>query len=187
VSSDGFDEPDRSQPAYQEVLEEIREAVSDRGRGVRSRGQRLPTRGAPESQEMNLEMQYLVSVIGDTPGRTTPEEQAAIEVFDGRLKAEGCWVFAGGLDLPGSATVVDSRGGEAMFTDGPFVESKEYLAGFWILEAPDLYVALRLAAEGPGPATPGSRCGRSCKQGRRHGAVGQWPADGVVPPARVPG
>ena len=35
-----------------------------------------------------------------------------------------------------------------MFTDGPFLESKEYLAGFWIIEAADLDVALKLAAEG---------------------------------------
>jgi hypothetical protein len=35
-----------------------------------------------------------------------------------------------------------------MFTDGPFLESKEYLAGFWIIEAPDPGVALGLAAEG---------------------------------------
>jgi hypothetical protein len=47
VSSDGFDESDRSQPAYQKVLKEIREAVSDRGRGVRCRGERPSTRGAP--------------------------------------------------------------------------------------------------------------------------------------------
>ena len=47
VSSDGFDESDRSQPAYQKILKDIREAVSDRGRGVRSRGERPPTRGAP--------------------------------------------------------------------------------------------------------------------------------------------
>jgi hypothetical protein len=93
-------------------------------------------------------MQYLVSVIDDTAGLATTEEQAAIDVFNGRLEAEGYWVFAGGLGSPGSATVVDSRGGEALFTDGPFVESKEYLAGFWIIEAADLDVALRLAAEG---------------------------------------
>jgi hypothetical protein len=93
-------------------------------------------------------MQYLVSVIGDTPGRTTPEEQAAIEVFDDRLQAEGYWVFAGGLGSPSSATVIDNRGGEAMITDGPFLESKEYLAGFWIIEAPGLDVVLKLAAEG---------------------------------------
>jgi hypothetical protein len=94
-------------------------------------------------------MQYLVSVIDDTAGLATPDEMAAINAFnDDRLKAEGYWVFAGGLGAPTSATVIDNRGGEAVFTDGPFLESKEYLAGFWIIEAPDLDVALKLAAEG---------------------------------------
>jgi len=93
-------------------------------------------------------MQYLVSVIDGTAGLATADEQAAIDVFNDRLMAEGYWVFAGGLAAPSSATVIDNRGEEAMFTDGPFVESKEYLAGFWILEAPDLDVVLKLAAEG---------------------------------------
>jgi hypothetical protein len=93
-------------------------------------------------------MQYLVSVINDTAALATPEEMAAIDVFNDRLQAEGHWVFAGGLGSPSSATVIDNRGGEAMFTDGPFLESKEYLAGFWIMEAADLDVALKLAAEG---------------------------------------
>ena len=93
-------------------------------------------------------MQYLVSVIDDTAGLATPEEEAAIDVFNDRLKAEGHWVFAGGLAAPSSATVIDNRGEEAMFTDGPFLESKEYLAGFWIIEAADLDVALKLGTEG---------------------------------------
>ena len=93
-------------------------------------------------------MQYLVSVIDDTAGLATPDEMAATTAFNGRLKADGHWVFAGGLAEPGSATVVENRGDEAMVTDGPFLESKEYLAGFWIIEAPDLDVALKLAAEG---------------------------------------
>jgi hypothetical protein len=93
-------------------------------------------------------MQYLVSVIDDTAGLATPEEQAAIEVFDDRLKAEDHWVFAGGLAAPNAATVVDNRGEAALFTDGPFLESKEYLIGFWIIEALDLDVVLKLAAEG---------------------------------------
>jgi hypothetical protein len=93
-------------------------------------------------------MQYLVSVIDDTTGSGTPEEMAAIDEFNDRLQAEGHWVFAGGLGAPSTATVIDNRGEEAIFTDGPFVETKEYLAGFWILEAPDLDVALKLAAEG---------------------------------------
>jgi hypothetical protein len=94
-------------------------------------------------------MQYLVSVIDDTAGLATPTEMAAIDAFnDDRLKAEGHWVFAGGLGAPSTATVIDNRGGEAVFTDGPFVESKEHIAGFWIIEAADLDVALKLAAEG---------------------------------------
>ena len=93
-------------------------------------------------------MQYLVSVIYDSASLATPDEMAAIDVFNEQLQAEGHWVFAGGLGAPISATVIDNRGEEAIFTDGPFVESKEYLAGFWVMEAPDLDVALKLAAEG---------------------------------------
>ena len=93
-------------------------------------------------------MQYLVSVIHDSTELATPDEMAAIDAFNDRLQAEGHWVFAGGLGFPDTATVIDNRGEEAMFTDGPFLESKEYLAGFWIMEAADLDVALKLAAEG---------------------------------------
>jgi hypothetical protein len=93
-------------------------------------------------------MQYLVSVIDDTAGSATPDEDAAIDVFNERLQAEGHWIFAGGLGAPGTATVIDNRGGAAMVTDGPFLESKEHLAGFWIIEAADLDAALKLAADG---------------------------------------
>ncbi len=93
-------------------------------------------------------MQYLVSVIDDKTGSATPAEMDAINAFNDRLQAEGNWVFAGGLAAPSTATVIDNRGGEALITDGPFLESKEYLGGFWIIEAPDLDVALELAAEG---------------------------------------
>jgi hypothetical protein len=93
-------------------------------------------------------MHYLVSVIDDTAGLATQDEMASINAFNDRLKAEGHWVFAGGLAAPSTATVIDNRGEEALFTDGPFLETKEYLAGFWIIEAPDLDVALKLAAEG---------------------------------------
>src|SRR4051794_30922999 len=95
-----------------------------------------------------ISMQYLVSVIDDGTGLATPTEEADIEAFNARLKDEGHWVFAGGLGSPEPATVVDNRGAEPVVTDGPFVESKEYLAGFWIIEAADLDVALRLATEG---------------------------------------
>jgi hypothetical protein len=93
-------------------------------------------------------MQYLVSVIFDSDGLATPEEMAAIDVFNDRVRADGHWVFAGGLAAPETATVIDNRHGAAVFTDGPFVETKEHVAGFWVFEAPDLDVALKLAADG---------------------------------------
>ncbi|MEU4804909.1 YciI family protein [Actinosynnema sp. NPDC023587] len=93
-------------------------------------------------------MQYLVSVVYDASDLATSEEMAAIDVFNDRLRTEGHWVFAGGLGMPDTATVIDNRDGAAIVTDGPFVETKEYLAGFWVIEALDLDVALKLAAEG---------------------------------------
>ena len=94
-------------------------------------------------------MHYLVSVIADGTELAIPGEMDAINEFnDNRLKAEGYWVFAGGLGSPSTATVVDNRDEQPVFTDGPFLESKEYLAGFWIIDAPDLDVAIKLAAEG---------------------------------------
>jgi hypothetical protein len=93
--------------------------------------------------------QYLISVLTDkSDSSATAEEDAAIDVFNEQLTAEGHWVFAGGLASPGTATVVDGRDGEAVFTDGPYLESKEHIVGFWIIKAPDLDVALRLAAQG---------------------------------------
>ena len=92
--------------------------------------------------------QYLMSVLNESDDLATDEEMAAIDVFNDQLQADGHWVFAGGLASPGTATVVDGRDGEPVFTDGPYLESKEHIAGFWIIEAPHLDVALRLAGQG---------------------------------------
>jgi hypothetical protein len=58
------------------------------------------------------------------------------------MKASGAWFFSGRLHDPDTATVVRVSGGEVVTTDGPFVESKEHIAGFYIIEAPDLDAAL---------------------------------------------
>jgi hypothetical protein len=92
--------------------------------------------------------QYLISVLTETGELATDAEMAAIDTFNDGLIADGHWVFAGGLSGPDASTVVDGRDDEAVFTDGPYVESKEYLIGFWIIEAADLDVALRLAGLG---------------------------------------
>lgn len=93
-------------------------------------------------------MQYLISVIADATDLGTPEEMAAIDVFNDRMHADGHWVFAGGLGGADTATVIDNCGDAPLVTDGAFVGSKEHLAGFWIIEAPDVDVALHLATEG---------------------------------------
>lgn len=71
---------------------------------------------------------------------------ATTGAFNDQLRADGHWVFAGGLRSASTATVVDGRGETPLLTDGPYLESKELLAGFWVIDAPDLDVALELAA-----------------------------------------
>jgi hypothetical protein len=100
---------------------------------------------------------YMMSVYGPAEyneyGNYPSEEamkqaMADTDEFNQRLQQEGYWVFADGLGSATTATVVDGQGAEPVITDGPYLEAKEYLGGFWIIEAPDLDVALRLAAEG---------------------------------------
>ena len=77
--------------------------------------------------------QYLISVLDDTTYTATAEEEeeeeeeeeAAIDDFNEQLRSDGQWVFADGLASPSTATVIDGRGGEAVLTDGPYVETKE--------------------------------------------------------------
>jgi len=76
------------------------------------------------------------------------EALAATGVFNDRLRADGYWVFAGGLQSASTATVVDGQGETPVMTDGPYLETKEVIGGFWVIDAPDLDVAIRLAAEG---------------------------------------
>jgi hypothetical protein len=73
---------------------------------------------------------------------------AATDTFNNKLRADGYWVYAGGLKPASTATVVDGQGDTPVVTDGPYLETKEVIGGFWVIDAPDLDVALKLAAEG---------------------------------------
>ncbi|HEV8557865.1 MAG TPA: YciI family protein [Actinophytocola sp.] len=66
-------------------------------------------------------------------------------VIEEELKSTGAWVFSGRLHAPDTATVVRVSGGEVLTTDGPFVEAKEHLGGFYIIDAADLDAALAWA------------------------------------------
>ena len=100
--------------------------------------------------------QYLLAVHGpaemDQFGNYASKEEmeasfAATGAFNDKLQAEGYWLFAGGLQPATTATVVDGQGDAPVMTDGPYLESKEVIGGFWIIDAPDLDVALKLAAD----------------------------------------
>jgi hypothetical protein len=76
----------------------------------------------------------------------TPEQMQQsyqqVLALEEEMKAAGAWLFSGRLTEPAVATVVRVSAGEALTTDGPFVESKEHLGGFYIVEADDLDAAL---------------------------------------------
>ena len=83
---------------------------------------------------------------GSYPSRDAMLEAFAdTGAFNDMLEREGHLVFADGLEPPGTATTVDGQGARPAFTDGPYLETKEHLGGFWVIEAADLDVALDLA------------------------------------------
>jgi hypothetical protein len=90
--------------------------------------------------------QYLLTVV--EPSGPMPEP-AALDVImkdvgavDSAMREAGVWVFAGGLHDPSTATVLRPKGDEVLLTDGPFVEGKEHVGGFSIVEVADLDAAL---------------------------------------------
>lgn len=100
---------------------------------------------------------YLMSVYGPTertelggyPSREVMLQAFAdTDAFNEKLQREGHFVFADGLEPATTATTVDGQGERPTFTDGPYLETKECLGGFWVIEASDLDAALALAAEG---------------------------------------
>lgn len=97
--------------------------------------------------------QYLLStyaVEGEIQGApSTPEEMQTfmerVVALEAEMDASGAFVFGGQLHGPDASTVFKPGEGDAVMTDGPFVESKEYIAGFYIINAADLDEALTWA------------------------------------------
>lgn len=89
---------------------------------------------------------YLLSIYqpeGDPPPDDVLEPvMRDLAALNDEMRATGAWVFAAGLHPPSTATVLRATGGDVLTTDGPFVEGKEYLGGFTIIEVADLDEAL---------------------------------------------
>jgi hypothetical protein len=91
------------------------------------------------------------SVEGEVGDPMTEQEMqqfmGRVGVLEEEMKAEGAWLFGGALHDAETATVVRVSNGEVLTTDGPFVEAKEHLGGFYLIEADDLDAALGWASK----------------------------------------
>lgn len=96
-------------------------------------------------------MKYMMLVVADPDASSRPDDPAVDDVEDwvARNDASGHRVIGERLRPPEAATTVRRRGGQLLVTDGPFTESREWIAGFDILECADLDEAIAIAAKHP--------------------------------------
>src|ERR1700738_3679171 len=99
-------------------------------------------------------MKYLCLVYGEEKeiGAMTDDECMA---YDQTLRNAGKWLASEGLQPVKTATSVRVRNGKVSIRDGPFTETKECLAGFYLIDAADLNDAIQLASQIP-PARVGT-------------------------------
>ena len=94
--------------------------------------------------------QYLLALYKADDELIPPEKSrqvwAGVNTLGDRMTDAGAFVFKGGMQGGAeSATVVRQSGADFLMTDGPYTETKEHLAGFWIINAADLDEALEWA------------------------------------------
>ena len=93
-------------------------------------------------------MRYICLIYNstDTDGTLTPDETneliKAHFAFDEELLRDGIMIHSDALETPDKATVLRVRNNTLSATDGPYVETKEHIGGFWVLELPDMDAAL---------------------------------------------
>ena len=99
-------------------------------------------------------MKYLCLVyLEEEHGSAVPDSECAM--YGKGLRDSGHWVAGQALQPTDTATAVRVRNGQLAVTDGPFAETKEQLAGFYMIEARDLNEAITLASRIP-PARTGT-------------------------------
>jgi hypothetical protein len=93
-------------------------------------------------------MKFIIFVIDDLTNSGTPDEMTAIDAFNDGLRANGQWIFAGGLSAPSNSNVIDNRGDAEIETGKPLFDAKENFSGFWLIEAANADVAKELTYAG---------------------------------------
>ncbi|MBA5805955.1 MULTISPECIES: YciI family protein [Rhizobium] len=100
-------------------------------------------------------MRYICLIYNstDTDGTLTPDETneliKAHFAFDEELLRDGIMIHSDALEMPDQAMVLRVRNNTLSATDGPYVETKEHLAGFYVIEAPDMVKAKEIAGRIP--------------------------------------
>ncbi|MBA3523779.1 MAG: hypothetical protein H0T85_04355 [Geodermatophilaceae bacterium] len=94
-------------------------------------------------------MRYMMFVATDTEPDRSPEAPTDIETWFADLDGRGKWVLGERLRPTEDATTVRVRAGELLVTDGPFTESKDWIAGFDVLDCDDLDEAIEIASKHP--------------------------------------
>src|SRR3984885_8546646 len=120
--------------------------------------------------------QYMLLIYNPAGSPMTPEQMREIgprfDTYTQELQDAGVLVGGDALEGPDVATTVRERDGQTQFTDGPFAETKEFLAGYYLVDCPDLDTALRTLrtcrTSGTGPAGVPPGGGRG---GRRTGRL----------------
>jgi hypothetical protein len=97
--------------------------------------------------------QYMLLIYTPADVQMTPEQLQEMgprwDAFTKRITDAGAYVAGDALERPDVATTVRERNGRTQFTDGPFAETKEFLAGYYVVDCPDLDAALEHASRMP--------------------------------------
>jgi hypothetical protein len=91
---------------------------------------------------------FIIFVIDDLSGSATSNEIETIDIFNDQLRANGEWIFAGGLAAPSQSTVIDNRNDARIDTGEPLFSAPEQFSGFWLIQAESYEVAKQRAFEG---------------------------------------
>jgi hypothetical protein len=99
-------------------------------------------------------MRYALLICNDEKAEVGPEEGserfAAFSAFTEQITARGMLVSAGRLRPTTAASTVQVRDGDVVIADGPFAETREQIAGFYVVECKDLDEAIEVASQVPG-------------------------------------
>jgi hypothetical protein len=108
-------------------------------------------------------MRFLIAVIDDRSNSANSNEMVAIDEFNDHLQANGLMIMACGIEDPSQSKLIDNRADAGLSSTGPLIDTKEFMAGFWLINAGSEEQAEELAAWGS------KACNRKVELRKLHG------------------